>query len=356
MRQNRLNRRNELIRASRRALTAGVALAGVLALAPACSGERESDRGGETEPGTKLQSGLSMNVRAASPKVTLGDDIVFQVTLKNHDDDARSVGVPRIGRNSLSFRVRRGTDVARLERFHAELVNPGRFKFKPNSVGELDGGAEQTWEVRTPAIQTGEVVFTPQLARRAESGLTGDPIQIMVEPDGQKRHIGVAMSTSKGDMTFRLRPDLSYTTVESFISLTKSGFFDGLTFHRILAGFMAQGGDPQGTGTGGPGYYIPGEMHEKLLHDRGVLSMARTGIPSIGRDTAGSQFFILFARRPDLDPGSRGDGYTTFGEMLTGEEALAGLEGVPVGPSPGGERSKPLQPVDLAKVTVITLP
>jgi peptidyl-prolyl cis-trans isomerase B (cyclophilin B) len=87
---------------------------------------------------------------------------------------------------------------------------------------------------------------------------------------------------------------------------------------------MAQGGDPQGTGAGGPGYFLPLEANRTLLHDRGVLSMARTNLP----DTAGSQFFLMFTRYPSLDPGSMGPGYTTFGETVEGDDTLTALESV----------------------------
>jgi len=120
-----------------------------------------------------------------------------------------------------------------------------------------------------------------------------------------------------GVMKAELYPDKAPNTVHNFISLVQKGFYDGLTFHRCIPGFMIQGGDPQGTGAGGPGYSIKGEFSSNgfdndLLHTRGVLSMARTMIP----DSAGSQFFIMVADAPHLD----GE-YAAFGRVIEGMEA-----------------------------------
>ena len=120
-----------------------------------------------------------------------------------------------------------------------------------------------------------------------------------------------------GVMKAELYPEKAPNTVNNFISLIQKGFYDGLTFHRCIPGFMIQGGDPQGTGTGGPGYSIKGEFSSNgfpndLAHERGVLSMARTMIP----DSAGSQFFIMVAAAPHLD----GD-YAAFGKVIEGMEA-----------------------------------
>ena len=105
-----------------------------------------------------------------------------------------------------------------------------------------------------------------------------------------------------GVIKAELYPEIAPNTVNNFISLVKSGFYDGVIFHRVIPGFMIQGGDPNGTGMGGPGYCIRGEFTSNgfkndLKHTRGVLSMARTMIP----DTAGSQFFIMHQDSPHLD-------------------------------------------------------
>jgi len=115
-----------------------------------------------------------------------------------------------------------------------------------------------------------------------------------------------------------LYPETAPNTVNNFISLVKSGFYDGLTFHRVIPGFMIQGGCPHGTGTGGPGYSIRGEFtanrfKNDLKHERGVMSMARSQHP----DSAGSQFFIMVAAAPHLD-----GQYAAFGKVLEGMETV----------------------------------
>ncbi len=117
-----------------------------------------------------------------------------------------------------------------------------------------------------------------------------------------------------GRMTAELYPEVAPNTVNNFVSLVKSGFYDGLIFHRVIPGFMIQGGCPEGTGTGGPGYSIKGEfrsngVQNELAHERGVLSMARAMDPN----SAGSQFFIMVERAPHLD----GD-YAAFGRVTEG--------------------------------------
>ena len=119
-----------------------------------------------------------------------------------------------------------------------------------------------------------------------------------------------------GVIQAELYPDIAPNTVNNFISLVKKGFYNGLTFHRCIPGFMIQGGCPKGTGTGDPGYSIKGEFTQNgfqnnLAHDRGVLSMARAMDP----DSAGSQFFIMVDKAPHLD-----GGYAAFGKVIEGME------------------------------------
>lgn len=123
------------------------------------------------------------------------------------------------------------------------------------------------------------------------------------------------MVTDKGTMQIEFYDDDAPKTVENFVNLSKKGFYDGLTFHRIIPNFMIQGGDPQGTGGGGPGYKIDCELTgEKQYHDRGVLSMAHAG-----RNTGGSQFFICHSRdnTAHLDRN-----HTCFGKVVEGQEVI----------------------------------
>ena len=118
----------------------------------------------------------------------------------------------------------------------------------------------------------------------------------------------------KGQVKIELYPDIAPNTVNNFLSLVGKGFYDGLTFHRVILGFMVQGGDPKGIGIGGPGYSIRGEFvqngfENKLKHKRGVISMARSAHP----DSAGSQFFIMVEDAPHLD-----GAYAAFGKVIEG--------------------------------------
>ena len=127
-----------------------------------------------------------------------------------------------------------------------------------------------------------------------------------------------------GIMKAELYPEVAPNTVNNFISLVKKGFYNGLIFHRVIPGFMIQGGDPQGIGIGGPGYSIKGEFAQNrflndLAHDRGVLSMARSMRP----DSAGSQFFIMVEKAPHLD----GE-YAAFGKVIEGMDVADAIVNV----------------------------
>ena len=126
------------------------------------------------------------------------------------------------------------------------------------------------------------------------------------------------------EMLLELYPDIAPITVENFVSLSKKGFYDGLIFHRVIENFMIQGGDPDGIGTGGPGYSIKGEfaangIKNDLKHTRGVISMARAMDP----DSAGSQFFIMHKDAPHLD-----GNYAAFGKLTDGFEELDRIAGI----------------------------
>jgi peptidyl-prolyl cis-trans isomerase B (cyclophilin B) len=129
------------------------------------------------------------------------------------------------------------------------------------------------------------------------------------------------------EIKIELYPEIAPNTVNNFISLIKNNFYDGLTFHRVIKGFMLQGGCPDGNGMGGPGYSIKGEFYEngvknELKHDRGVLSMARSQMPN----SAGSQFFIMHKDSPHLD-----EQYAGFGKVAEGMEIVDKIANVNTG-------------------------
>ena len=156
----------------------------------------------------------------------------------------------------------------------------------------------------------------------------------------------VTFTMENGDvMKAELYPDIAPVSVNKFISLIQKNFYDGLIFHRVIRGFMIQGGDPQGTGMGGPGYSIKGEFaangfQNDLKHTEGVLSMARSMMP----DSAGSQFFIMHKNAPHLD-GS----YAAFGKIIEGMDV-----GSKIAETPTDYSDRPLEDQKIAAVTVET--
>ena len=132
----------------------------------------------------------------------------------------------------------------------------------------------------------------------------------------QSKHYSARVKMAKGgEFVIQLHADKAPLTVNSFVFLAREGYFDGVTFHRVLDGFMAQGGDPTGFGSGGPGYQIVNEDHELKFDQPGVVAMANAG-----RDTNGSQFFITFVPVPHLN-----GGYTVFGQVVSGMEVVNGI-------------------------------
>ena len=156
----------------------------------------------------------------------------------------------------------------------------------------------------------------------------------------------VTFEMKSGDVFYvELYPEVAPNTVNNFISLVKKGYYDGLIFHRVIEGFMIQGGDPKGTGTGGPGYSIRGEFSRNdfpnnLKHKRGVISMARSMMPN----SAGSQFFIMHKDSPHLD-----GQYAAFGAVVDGMDVIDKIATVNV-----DYNDKPLRDQVMAKVTVDT--
>jgi peptidyl-prolyl cis-trans isomerase B (cyclophilin B) len=145
------------------------------------------------------------------------------------------------------------------------------------------------------------------------------------------------MHTNHGPIVFELFDEDAPKTVDNFLKLSRDGYYDGLTFHRVIRDFMVQGGCPQGTGTGGPGYEFEDEINEhKVVH--GALAMANRG-----PDTNGSQFFIVTAQEAPWLDGK----HTVFGQVEAGMETVEAIEGVETGP-----QDRPRQPVTIERVEV----
>lgn len=170
------------------------------------------------------------------------------------------------------------------------------------------------------------------------------------KPEAPVKEVAV-FKTSAGEMVFEFWPEVAPGTVDNFKKLAKQGFYDGTAFHRIIKGFMVQGGDPltkdvaneERFGTGDPGYKIKAEFNDRK-HVRGVISMARSADP----DSAGSQFFLMLDAAPHLDKK-----YTGFGKIIKGEDVLVKIGETPVSASRSGERSKPRERIEVQSVKIV---
>jgi cyclophilin family peptidyl-prolyl cis-trans isomerase len=153
--------------------------------------------------------------------------------------------------------------------------------------------------------------FMPKNGGNSKQWSSSPPMTI----DANKQYFATVKMAKGGEFIIQLYPDKAPITVNSFVFLAREGFFDGTTFHRVLEGFMAQGGDPTGTGMGGPGYQFQNEDSDLTFDKAGVVAMANAG-----RDTNGSQFFITFGPAEFLN-----GGYTIFGQVVEGMDVVNGI-------------------------------
>ena len=168
------------------------------------------------------------------------------------------------------------------------------------------------------ALPPTEELVLPELTAEPEDPST-TALQYNAYPDmtidTSKQYFANVTMENGGEFTIQLYPDKAPKTVNSFVFLARAGYFDGVTFHRVLDGFMAQGGDPTGTGMGGPGYQFENEDSDLTFDKEGVVAMANAG-----RDTNGSQFFITFGPQEFLN-----GGYTIFGQVIDGMDVVQNL-------------------------------
>ncbi|HEV8608112.1 MAG TPA: peptidylprolyl isomerase [Tepidisphaeraceae bacterium] len=198
-----------------------------------------------------------------------------------------------------------------------------------------------------------EFVGTPlviQVRSDKRPGMPDEPIVVKMEPLRYS-----VMSTDHGDMTWIYYYDIAPNTVSAIQTLSEEGFYEGLTFHRILPGFVIQGGDPHGDGVGGPGFSVDAEF-SNVKHEEGILSMARSGDPLEQQgmkprcefaNSAGSQFFVCLGPVPNLD-----GKYTAFGKVVEGLDAVKAIAAVPLADKRAGKPEK--APV-IKKVTVMAV-
>lgn len=189
---------------------------------------------------------------------------------------------------------------------------PGRSGRRPKRSRQPN--AVQAAIISVAVVLVAAVVWMVASGRRSEPpvDLVGGPPMTI---DPTKQYVATVKMAKGGEFVIQLYPDKAPLAVNNFVFLAREGFYDGVTFHRVIDGFMAQGGDPEGTGLGGPGYTFVNEDSDLRFDRPGVVAMANAG-----RDTNGSQFFITFAPVPRLD-----GGYTIFGQVISGMDVVNGL-------------------------------
>ena len=171
-------------------------------------------------------------------------------------------------------------------------------------VSAIQSNQEDKGATPTPQSELPALIGTKQYS--------GPPPMLI---DVAKKYLATVRMAKGGEFVIQLFPDKAPITVNSFVFLAREGFFDGVTFHRVLEGFMAQGGDPTGTGGGGPGYEFVNELNDLAFDKAGVVAMANAG-----RDTNGSQFFIMFGPY-----GLSESDYTIFGQVILGMDVVNGI-------------------------------
>lgn len=166
-----------------------------------------------------------------------------------------------------------------------------------------------------PLLTVATLMLSTSALEASAQSASAPVLKQVEQAAGHKVVVGstVSFTTTKGKFTVVLFPKEAPKTVANFEKLVKSKFYDGLTFHRVIPGFGAQGGDPEGTGGGGPGWTIPDELDSKLKHLDGSLAMAKTSAP----DSAGSQFYFCLGAQPHLDTR-----YTVFGQVVSGLDVV----------------------------------
>jgi peptidylprolyl isomerase len=165
------------------------------------------------------------------------------------------------------------------------------------------------------AVEPTVAAATPLPTVEPRSFSYSAPPPLTIDPS---KNYTATITTPRGPIVIKLRPDIAPQTVNNFVFLAREGFYNGLTWHRVIEGFMAQGGDPDGTGMGGPGYTVPEEFTDQILFDRpGIVATARR---SDTTNSSGSQFFITTAPAEHLNAQ-----YTIFGEVISGQDIVAGI-------------------------------
>ena len=214
----------------------------------------------------------------------------------------------------------------------AVLTTTGRNRGNPDALPSPTPAASATAD----ASPTGSPTPAPKQFEKAEQVI-----------DAQKYTYSATFKTSKGDFTVRLFADVAPNTVNSFVFLAKQGFYNNTTFHRVVSNFVIQGGDPTGTGTGGPGHQTQDEPNE-LRNKKGTIAMAKVS----GQTQFGSQFFINLKDNPSLDyDNPSANKFYPFGEVVSGMDVVEAIGRVQV-----GQGDRPIEPVTISAIEITETP
>ncbi|MBI4575910.1 MAG: peptidylprolyl isomerase [Planctomycetes bacterium] len=242
----------------------------------------------------------------------------WAVTLKNRGTRVRRVRELGLDPRSIHFLAEWSGRQGRVGRLRAGESGP-----LDVPAQDLGPGEELVAKWRFPAVVAGELEVTAKYDGYADPGglyhdtVSSSTVPVRVQGEGELQ--AVLRLAARGEVRLRLYPEDAYNTVTNFVALAQAGFYKGLVFHRVIKGFMIQGGCPEGTGRGGPGWWVPGEFNPRK-HEAGSLAMARSNHPH----SAGSQFYLCLEPQPGLD-----GRYTVFGQVVSGLDLVRAVGEVP---------------------------
>ncbi|MGE0709209.1 MAG: peptidylprolyl isomerase [Planctomycetota bacterium] len=292
---------------------------------------------------------FKVELSLAKAKLTLGENVSLKVKVTNTAATPQKARKIAYSTHSVIFELsgkRWGTEGKGPPRYVGRFPG-GISSLKPQPQEDLAPGASFEGELELPTIEVGQVtvkaVYTgfvphPRQAKRSPPPVFSEPVTYEVVPTAEGGKYAVArMETNHGTIRLRFYDEVAPGHVRNFVALAKAGFYKGLTFHRVIKDFMIQGGDPEGTGNGGPGWSIPAEFSRALRHHPGTLAAARTNVPH----SAGSQFYICLGSPSHLD-----GQYTVFGQVYAGQEAVNAIGALPT------TQDKPNTPATIKDVTI----
>lgn len=279
-------------------------------------------RAGAAEGDLVLEAALEQRT------VKVGEDVVLLLTLTNRTASAVRLPAIRLARDSVSVRVsgpgvRPGAALTRLFGSFLESESGGlEFRAAATPLRKVESGESLVGRIAVPALLAGDLTLTAVVADGTPARAEARPVTAEVQG---RQKAAAQVETSRGSFRIDLDPASSYASVAHFWTLAKDGFFDGLAFHRVLPGGLAQTGDPHGNGTGGPGWYVPGEATVPGSA-RGDVGLAR----GAHADSAGSQWFVVADAK-----GAVAAGYVRLGGVTDGLDVVDQLAANPSDPKTG---------------------